>query len=101
MCVGVPMQVVEAREGVAICAVDGERREVSTLLITDGPIAAGDWLLCHLGNAFRRLDEEEAGLIRDALGAVMAAADGQPFEHLIADLVDREPELPPHLRPAH
>lgn len=101
MCVGVPMQVVEAREGVAICTVDGERRAVSTLLVTDGPVQPGEWLLCHRETAFRRLEAEDAMLIKDALGAVLAAAEGQPYEHLIADLVDREPQLPPHLRPAH
>jgi hydrogenase expression/formation protein HypC len=44
------------------------------------------------------LDALEARQIADALLAVTAAASGQPFEHLLADLIEREPELPAHLR---
>ena len=41
-----------------------------------------------------------ADRLGDALRAVSAAAAGQPFEHLLADLIEREPELPEHLRTA-
>lgn len=99
MCIGVPMQVVEAEEAAAICVADGERREVSTLLLDDGPAKSGDWVLVHINTAVRRLSPEEAQQIGDALAAVLAASGGQPYEHLIADLIDREPELPAHLRP--
>ena len=98
MCVGVPMQVAEVEETAAICVADGERREVSTLLIDGAPLQPGEWLLIHVNAAVRRLSPDEAAQIRNALAAVLAAANDQPFEHLIADLIDREPELPAHLR---
>jgi hydrogenase expression/formation protein HypC len=66
--------------------------------LLEGVPAPGDWLLVHVGIAIRGLEPEEAGQIADALRAVDAAARGEPFEHLIADLIDREPQLPPHLR---
>ncbi len=101
MCLGIPLQVhsVEA-PGLALCAPRGEPsalRRVNTALLDTAP-RAGDWLLAHVDIAIRALDAEEARLIDDALAAVTAAADGDPFEHLIADLVDREPQLPEHLR---
>lgn len=101
MCIGVPMQVSAVPfAGAAVCVVDQEdsgSRNVDTLLL-DRPTRPGDWLLVHVGVAIRALDEEEARQIGDALRAATAAAAGEPFEHLLADLIDREPQLPPHLR---
>jgi hydrogenase expression/formation protein HypC len=97
MCLGVPMAVVSATPGEALCEVDGSLRVVSTMLI-DGAVATGDLLLIHADTAIRRLDAEEARLISNALRAVLAASAGQAYDHLIADLVDREPPLPEHLK---
>ncbi len=52
----------------------------------------------HQDTAVRVLDEEEVPLIENALRAADLAARGEAFEHLLADLIDRTPELPPHLR---
>jgi hydrogenase expression/formation protein HypC len=97
MCLGVPMQVVTAGTGWADCRNGDAIRRVDTLLL--GDVASGDWVLVHVASAVRLLDAAEARAIRDALLAIERAAAGEPFEHLIADLVDREPQLPPHLRP--
>ena len=101
MCLGVPMQVQSILpSGAALCAErhhGHERRAVEASLL-DHPPRAGDWLLVHVDVAIRALDTEEAQQIGDALQAVVAAAAGEPFEHLIADLIEREPELPPHLK---
>lgn len=102
MCIGVPMQVRSVPvAGTAVCAVDQEESAVRTVdtLLLDRPARPGDWLLVHVGVAVRALDTEEAWQIADALRAVTAAAAGEPFEHLLADLIDREPQLPAHLRP--
>jgi hydrogenase expression/formation protein HypC len=101
VCIGVPLQVtaVPAR-GRALCiepGVPAPPRAVDTVLLESEP-AVGDWLLVHVDVAVRAVSDLEAGQIGDALKAVTAAAAGQPFEHLLGDLIDREPELPPHLR---
>jgi hydrogenase expression/formation protein HypC len=87
--------------GAALCAGRGDDRELRAVeaSLLDDPPGVGDWLLVHVDVAIRTLESTEAQLIGDALQAVAAAAAGDPFEHLIADLVDREPELPPHLKP--
>jgi len=90
------MRVVAADASSALVEADGEIRRVSTLLLDR--VAEGDFVLVHATNAVRVIDAEEARLVTDALHAVMAAARGETFEHLVADLIDREPELPPHLR---
>ena len=61
-------------------------------------VEAGTKVLVHIDTAVRVLDEEEAGSIDRALEGLAAALEGRAFEHLFQDLIDREPELPAHLR---
>lgn len=96
MCVGVPMTVISTDGASALCERRAEQRLVSTALI--GEVAIGDRLLVFIDSAIRKLDPDEAQQIDDALDGLVAAIEGRPFEHLFADLIDREPELPPHLR---
>ena len=101
MCLGIPLQVQSLMpSGAALCAAAGADLVVQTVetSLLDHPPRPGDWLLVHVDVAVRALAPAEARQIGDALQAVAAAAAGEPFEHLLADLVDREPELPPHLR---
>jgi hydrogenase expression/formation protein HypC len=98
MCIGTPMQVERVEGLTAVArARDGETRRVGIALV-DRP-DPGNWLLVHVDTAVRRLDAEEAGQIADALDGLRATLAGEPFEHLFKDLIDRVPELPPHLRP--
>lgn len=98
MCLGIPMRVVTSdAAGALVRRQDGEERTVSLMLI--GPQPVGTPLLVHLDTAIRVLREDEVPLLENALKALEAAANGEAFEHLVQDLVDRTPELPPHLRP--
>lgn len=96
MCLGLPMTVVDGDDFSALCEWQGEKRRVSTLLV--GRQAAGTHLLVHIDSAVRVLDAAEAEAIGRALDGLAAATEGRAFEHLFADLIDREPELPAHLR---
>jgi hydrogenase expression/formation protein HypC len=94
------MQLVDMEgPSTALCrSVDGEIvRRVDLTLVSD-VLQPGDWILAHIDVALRQLGSSEAQQIHDALSAVTAAANGLPFEHLIQDLVDREPQLPAHLQ---
>jgi hydrogenase expression/formation protein HypC len=86
----------------ALCAGSDEgspKRQVNLALL-EYPARIGDWLLVHVDVAVRTLAEREAGEISRALAAVDAAARGLPFEHLLDDLIEREPQLPAHLKTA-
>ncbi len=96
MCLGLPMRVVAGDGFAARCERRGETRQVSMLLVGEQP--PGTLVLVHIDSATRVLDPEEARLIDDALDGVAAALEGRDFEHLFADLVDREPQLPDFLR---
>ena len=96
MCLGVPMRIVEGDEVSALCVRDDDSRRVSMLLI--GAQEPGTQVLVHIDTAIRVLDAQEARLIDDALRGLDAALRGESFDRLFADLIDREPQLPEHLR---
>ncbi len=97
MCLGIPMRIEIAGEGWADCLDrDGNPRRVNTLLLEAHGV--GDWVLVHLDNAIRVLHENEAQQIGDALQAVTAVLHGENVDHLFADLIGREPELPEAIR---
>ncbi|MEW8276089.1 MAG: HypC/HybG/HupF family hydrogenase formation chaperone [Candidatus Thiodiazotropha taylori] len=98
MCIGIPMQVVATEGTTALCQGMGESRRVDTLLVGDQPV--GSWLLVFLNSAREVLSEQRAEQISQALQALDLALSGESeVDHLFADLVDRTPELPEHLRP--
>jgi hydrogenase expression/formation protein HypC len=57
MCLGVPGRVIEVREFTATVDFWGVRKDVS-LVIVDEPVAAGDYILNHVGFAIRRIPPE-------------------------------------------
>jgi hydrogenase expression/formation protein HypC len=96
MCLGLPMQIVRCEGDVAWARFSGEERKISLLLI--GPQEVGTRVLVNIDTAVRTIDEAEAALIESALQGVAAAARGEATDHYFADLINREPELPEHLR---
>ena len=98
MCIGIPMQVVESGSGYAVCqSRDGRQQQVDTMLVGDQ--AKGTWLLIFLDAAREVVDEITAHQISDALEALGVTMQGQDsVDHLFADLIEREPQLPEFLR---
>lgn len=98
MCIGIPMQVAEpAGPGTAWCERRGERLLIDMRLVGDAP--AGSWVLVFQHAARERLDEGRARDIASAIEGLEAALAGHgDLDRHFADLVDREPELPEHLR---
>ena len=96
MCIGVPMRIVEVLGATAVGERRGERVRLDTLLIE--PPQCGDFVLTFQGRAIRLLAADEAAAIDAALDALqLAVFDEAAFAALFPDL-DREPQLPPHLR---
>ena len=60
MCLGELAEVLEARDGQTVLVRSPGRTATVSLLTLDGPVAPGDWLLCHSGFALRRLTPQEA-----------------------------------------
>ncbi len=74
MCIGIPMQVIEADGRFALCEGRGERRRINTALI--GDVAPGDWLLVFLDDARERIDALRAAEVNAALDLVLGAMQG-------------------------
>jgi hydrogenase expression/formation protein HypC len=97
VCIGIPMQVLAAGAEAAECEGRGRRERINCLMV--GAVDAGTWLLTFQGAALRVISAEEAGETNAALDALAAVLAGElDVRAHFADLVDREPELPAHLR---
>ena len=96
MCLGVPMRIVDGDEMTALCQRGDAQRRVSLLLL--GRQEIGTQVLVHIDTAVRVVEADEAALIDRALEGLAAAMRGEEFHSAFADLIDREPQLPPHLR---
>jgi hydrogenase expression/formation protein HypC len=98
MCIGTPMQVVQAEAHHAWCEADGRRERLDMALIGMQP--PGTWVLAFQGTARQVMGPEEAAFARDARRALAAALAGETdMDAFFADLVGREPQLPAHLQP--
>jgi len=97
MCIGLPMQVVELDGSFAWCEDGNERERLDMMLVGEQPVGA--WVLAFHGAARFLLSEQEAAQARSARMALAAVLSGEgQFDEFFADLVDREPMLPAHLR---
>jgi len=102
MCMGIPMKVMSVTPGYALCHRGDNPTDapVSIDMKLVGEQAVGTWVLTFLDSAREVLTEEKANDITNALKAVEQALYGNgDVDHLFADLVNREPELPDHLKP--
>lgn len=102
MCIGIPLQVVSGDEQAAECAAGRRSERLNMLLVGAQP--PGTWVLAFQGSALRVMSEDEALQTQAALAAldaVLGGDAGHDFDRFFADLAERVPELPPHLRAAH
>lgn len=98
MCLGLPMRVQSCDDRFALCEGRGDTRRVDMALV--GPQSPGTWVLVFIDAAREVLDDVAAARIDAALDGLEAVLAGSTdVARHFADLVGREPQLPPHLRP--
>jgi hydrogenase expression/formation protein HypC len=92
------MQVVAVDGTVATCRGRNGTQDIDVSLVA--PVLPGEWLLTFLGAARGQLDADEAVRIDRALDALESIERGEVIDvaTFFADLVDRGPQLPEHLR---
>ncbi len=86
MCLGVPGRIVAIDEGGLTATVDffGVRRVVRLELV-DEPVAAGDYVLNHVGYAIRRIPEDDIeGTLALYEQLLRAVSDGDAAADLMA-----------------
>jgi hydrogenase expression/formation protein HypC len=81
----------------AVCEDRGVRQRISLALV-DGA-HEGTWILAFQGAAVRTMTAEVAAETAAALAALEAVMAGEDnVDAFFADLADREPQLPAHLK---
>lgn len=64
MCLGIPGRVMKMLDGyggqLALVDVVGEQRKVNIGMLDEETVAAGDWVIIHMGFAVERTDEAGA-----------------------------------------
>lgn len=76
MCLGVPGKVVSIDDNIATVDFWGVHREVR-LDIVDEPVAAGDYVLNHVGFAIRRIPDSEVVATMALYDELLAIVDQQ------------------------
>lgn len=73
MCLAIPMEITRVDGYDARCAARGVERDISLFLLQGEPVAAGDWVLVHVGYAIQKISAEEAKESWDLFDQVFAA----------------------------
>jgi len=61
MCLAIPAKIESIENGVAQCRVgEGETFVSASLMLLDGEVTFGDYVIIHAGFAIRKLDLKEA-----------------------------------------
>ena len=68
MCIGLPMQIIDVRPGLALCRYQGEASWIDMMLVGEQPV--GTWVMVFLNTAREVINEQTAKQIADALTAV-------------------------------
>jgi hydrogenase expression/formation protein HypC len=62
VCLSIPSKVVKISEDETMCTVDtmGVQRDANLMMMGDGEVKVGDYVLLHIGFVMNKIDEEEA-----------------------------------------
>ncbi len=62
MCLSIPSKVVEISKDETECMVDtmGVKRAANLMMMSDGDVKVGDYVLLHIGFVMNKIDEKEA-----------------------------------------
>jgi len=62
MCLSIPSKVVKISEDETMCTVDtmGVQRDANLMMMGDGDVKLGDYVLLHIGFVMNKIDEVEA-----------------------------------------
>ncbi len=62
MCLSIPSKVVKVSDDNTMCTVDtmGVQRDANLMMMEDGDVAIGDYVLLHIGFVMNKIDDDEA-----------------------------------------
>lgn len=60
MCLGIPMEIKSIDSFTARCEAKGVERDVSLFMLQHEELAAGDYVVVHVGYAIQKVTKEDA-----------------------------------------
>ena len=77
MCLAIPMRITTIQAFTARCEARGVQREVSLFLLEPGSVAAGDFVLVHVGYAIQSISTQDADASWALFDQITAGLDHQ------------------------
>lgn len=77
MCLAVPMRIITLCGYSALCEARGIRRDVSLFLLEENSMAAGDFVLVHVGYAIQMISVAEADASWQLYDEITASLDAE------------------------
>ncbi len=82
MCLAIPAEILEIKDGVANCRVgEGDTTVQASIMLLDEEITIGDYIIIHAGFALRKLDPKEAQETLKILRDMVELMGGDDYEH--------------------
>ncbi len=75
MCLGIPMEVLSVDGYLARCSAQGIERDVSLFMMQDEPVAAGDFVMVHVGYAIQKMTPQQARSTWELFDEVLRAEE--------------------------
>ena len=77
MCLAIPMKITAVDGLSARCEARGIEREISLFMLQDEPPAIGDYVMVSVGQAVRKVSEEDARLSWELYDLILAETPNQ------------------------
>jgi len=87
MCLSIPSKVVKVSEDKTMCTVDtmGVQRDANLMMMEEGDVKVGDYVLLHIGFVMNKIDETEALASIDTYKEILELMDEKERKRAILE----------------
>jgi len=87
MCLSIPSKVVKVSDDKTMCTVDtmGVQRDANLMMMEEGDVKVGDYVLLHIGFVMNKIDETEALASIDTYKEILELMDEEDRKRAILE----------------
>jgi len=87
VCLSIPSKVVKVSDDKMMCTVDtmGVQRDANLMMMEEGDVQVGDYVLLHIGFVMNKIDEEEALASIETYREILEAMNEEERRRAIID----------------
>ncbi len=87
MCLSIPSKVVRISEDKTMCTVDtmGVQRDANLMMMAEGDVQIGDYVLLHIGFVMNKIDNKEALASIDTYKEILEHMDEEERKQAILE----------------